>query len=288
MADLATTRPFPKGRGRAPAVAWFSVRSYQALLIVASLPFLLFLLVPLVALFVHATPAQVLAQLSNPMVGQALQLSLATTLIGLGITLLLGTPLAYLLARGTFPGKIVLDTLLDLPIVMPPAVAGIALLITFGRFGLLGHWLNLFGVDVAFTPVAVIMAQIFVAAPFYIKTAESAFAGVSREVQGAAAIDGAGPLAVFRHITVPLCSAALAGGSLMTWARALGEFGATIIFAGNLQGITQTMPLAIYLGFEYNLDSAITLSLILLIVSFAVLLLVRVALRQRLATITDL
>src|SRR5271165_640488 len=208
MADLATTRPFPKGRGRAPAVAWFSVRSYQALLIVASLPFLLFLLVPLVALFVHATPAQVLAQLSNPMVGQALQLSLATTLIGLGITLLLGTPLAYFLARGTFPGKNVLDTLLDLPIVMPPAVAGIALLITFGRFGLLGHWLNLFGVDIAFTPVAVIMAQIFVASPFYIKTAESAFAGVSREVQGAAAIDGAGPLAVFRHITVPLCSAA--------------------------------------------------------------------------------
>ncbi|MGO8950896.1 MAG: ABC transporter permease [Ktedonobacterales bacterium] len=288
MADLATTRPFPKGGGRAAAVAWFSTWSYKALLIVASLPFLLFLLVPLVALIVHAPPAQLLAQLSNPMVGQALQLSLVTTLWSLGITLLFGTPLAYLLARGGFPGKTVLDTLLDLPIVMPPAVAGIALLITFGRFGLLGRWLNLFGVDIAFTPVAVIMAQTFVAAPFYIKTAEAAFAGVSREVQGAAAIDGAGPFGVFRHITVPLCSAALAGGLLMTWARALGEFGATIIFAGNLQGVTQTMPLAIYLGFEYNLDSAITLSLVLLIVSFAVLLLVRVALRQRLATITDI
>jgi molybdate transport system permease protein len=287
MADLATTRPFPKGGGRA-AVARISTWSYKVLLIVASLPFLLFLLVPLLGLIEHAPPAQLVAQLSNPMIGQALQLSLVTTLWGLGITLLFGTPLAYLLARGAFPGKIVLDTLLDLPILMPPAVAGIALLVTFGRFGLIGHWLDLFGVEIAFTPVAVIMAQTFVAAPFYIKTAETAFARVSREIEGAAAVDGAGPFQVFLHITAPLCFAALVGGSLMTWARALGEFGATIIFAGNLQGVTQTMPLAIYLGFEYNLDSAITLSLVLLILSFAVLLLVRVALRQRLATITDI
>jgi molybdate transport system permease protein len=256
-------------------------------LVTASLPFLLFLLIPLLSLILHATPAAVLAHLGDAEVGQAIQLSLATTLCTVGITLVAGTPLAYVMARGVFPGKVVVDTLLDLPIVMPPAVAGIALLLTFGRFGLLGHFFDVFGLDIAFTPVAVVMAQTFVAAPFYLKTAAAAFAGVSREIEGAAAVDGAGPFAVFSRITLPLCFAALAGGALMTWARALGEFGATIIFAGNLQGVTQTMPLAIYIGFDINLDEAITLSVVLLTMSFAVLLLVRVALRQRLSAIAD-
>jgi molybdate transport system permease protein len=285
VADLATTRPLQRG---SQAVAtrlpsWW----YKVLLVIASLPFLLFLLIPLLSLILHATPAEVLAHLGDPAVGQAVQLSLVTTMCTVAITLVAGTPLAYVMARGVFPGKVVVDTLLDLPIVMPPAVAGIALLLTFGRFGLLGHYLNLFGVDIAFTPVAVVMAQTFVAAPFYLKTAAGAFAGVSREIEGAAAVDGAGPFAIFRRITLPLCYASLAGGALMTWARALGEFGATIIFAGNLQGVTQTMPLAIYIGFDIDLDSAITLSVVLLILSFAVLLLVRVALRQRLTAIAD-
>jgi molybdate transport system permease protein len=286
MADLAATRPFQRG-SRAKA-ARLPVWWYKVLLVIASLPFLLFLLIPLLSLILHATPASVLAHLGDPAVGQAVQLSLVTTMCSLGITLVAGTPLAYVMARGVFPGKVIVDTLLDLPIVMPPAVAGIALLLTFGRFGLLGRWLNLFGVDIAFTPVAVIMAQTFVAAPFYLKTAAAAFAGVNREIEGAAAVDGAGPFGIFRQITLPLCFSALAGGALMTWARALGEFGATIIFAGNLQGITQTMPLAIYIGFEIDLDAAITLSLVLLSISFGVLLLVRVALRQRLSTITEL
>jgi molybdate transport system permease protein len=286
VADLATTQPLQRGSQTIAArlPSWW----YKVLLVIASLPFLLFLLIPLLSLILHATPSAVLAHLGDPAVGQAIQLSLVTTMCTVAITLVAGTPLAYVMARGVFPGKVVVDTLLDLPIVMPPAVAGIALLLTFGRFGLLGHYLNVFGVDIAFTPVAVVMAQTFVAAPFYLKTAATAFAGVSREIEGAAAVDGAGLFAVFLRITLPLCLASLAGGALMTWARALGEFGATIIFAGNLQGVTQTMPLAIYIGFDIDLDAAITLSVVLLSLSFAVLLLVRVALRQRLTAIADL
>ena len=229
-----------------------------------------------------------LAHLADPEIVQAIQLSFVTTIITLLISIIAGTPLAYLLARGNFPGKTVLDTLIDLPIVMPPAVAGIALIVAFGRFGLIGQYLDVLGIQIAFTPVAVVMAQTFVASPFYIKTAAGAFAGVNREIERAAAVDGAGPFNVFLRITLPLCAAPLAGGALMTWARALGEFGATIIFAGNLPGITQTMPLAIYLGFDLDFNAALTLSLILLVASFAVLLLVRVALRQRLTPITEI
>jgi molybdate transport system permease protein len=237
---------------------------------------------------VHASPGDVFAHLANPEIEQAIQLSFVTTIITLVISVVGGTPLGYLLARGNFPGKTVLDTLIDLPIVMPPAVAGIALIVAFGRFGLIGQYLNVLGIQIAFTPLAVVMAQTFVASPFYIKTAASAFSGVNPEIERAAAVDGAGPFNVFLRITVPLCSAALAGGALMTWARALGEFGATIIFAGNLPGITQTMPLAIYLGFDLDFNAALTLSLILLVASFVVLLLVRVALRQRLTPVTEI
>jgi molybdate transport system permease protein len=258
------------------------------LLLLACLPFLLFLLIPLFSLFVHANPGQVFANLSDPDIMQAIQLSFVTTIITLVITLAGGTPLGYLLARGKFPGRTVLDTLIDLPIVMPPAVAGIALIVAFGRFGLIGQYLNVLGIQIAFTPVAVVMAQTFVASPFYIKTAAAAFSAVNPEIEKAAAVDGAGPFNIFLRITVPLCAAALAGGALMSWARALGEFGATIIFAGNLPGVTQTMPLAIYLGFDLNFNAALTLSLILLVASFVVLLLVRVALRQRLTPVSEI
>ncbi len=260
---------------------------WEAALVLASLPFLLFLLLPLLALVLRVTPAGVLTNLVDPTVAQAIQLSFATTLITLVITLLGGTPLAYLMARGSFPGKVILETLLDLPIVMPPAVAGIALILAFGRFGLIGHWLDIFGFEIAFTPVAVVVAQTFVAAPFYIKAATTAFASVNRELEEAAAVDGAGPAIIFLRVIFPLCFAPLFGGSLMTWARALGEFGATIIFAGNFPGITQTMPLAIYLGFEQDLSGAITLSLVLLIVSFLVLLIVRSVLHQRIEVATQ-
>ncbi len=250
-------------------------------LVLASLPLLIFFILPLLALVLRVPLRDPLAALTDPAVAQAIQLSLATTLVTLALTLLGGTPLALLLARRRFPGRVLVETIIDLPVVLPPSVAGIALLVAFGRFGLLGGVLTAFGITLPFTTAAVIMAQLFVAGPLYIRTAIGAFGDVHRDLEDAAAVDGAGPLRIFRFITLPLAFAPLSGGAVMTWARALGEFGATILFAGNLQGITQTMPLAIYLGFEQNLNDALTLSILLLFVSFAVLFLVRGVLRQR-------
>lgn len=250
-------------------------------LVLASLPLLIFFILPLVALVLRVPLHDPLAALTDPAVWQAVRLSLATTLVTLGLVLLGGTPLALLLGRWRFPGRAALETVLDLPLVLPPAVAGIALLMAFGRFGLLGGVLSAFGITIPFTTVAVVLAQVFVAGPLYIRTAIGAFAAVERDLEDAAAVDGAGPIRIFRFVTLPLAAVPLAGGAVMTWARALGEFGATIIFAGNLPGISQTMPLAIYLGFEQDLTAALTLSLLLLFVSFAVLFLVRGILRQR-------
>ena len=250
-------------------------------LVLASLPLLIFFILPLLALVLRVPLRDPLAALTDPAVVQAIQLSLVTTLATLALTLAGGTPLALLLARRRFPGHALVETLIDLPVVLPPSVAGIALLVAFGRFGLLGGVLTAFGITLPFTTVAVIMAQLFVAGPLYIRTAIGAFGDIHRDLEDAAAVDGAGPLRIFRFITLPLAFAPLSGGAVMTWARALGEFGATILFAGNLQGITQTMPLAIYLGFEQNLNDALTLSLLLLFISFAVLFLVRGVLRQR-------
>jgi molybdate transport system permease protein len=252
-------------------------------LVGASLPLILLILLPLLALVLRVTPANFLAALAEPSVGQALRLSFVTTLISTGLALLFGTPAAYLLARRRFPGHALLETLLEVPMVLPPAVAGIALLVAFGRRGLFGPWLESAGIDIAFTSVAVIMAQLFVAGPFYVKAATSAFAAGDREIEQAAAVDGAGPLGVFRHITLPLAAVPLIGGTVMMWARALGEFGATIIFAGNFPGRTQTMPLAIYLGFELDLNISIVLGVIFLLISGVVLLLVKGVLRRRIS-----
>lgn len=250
-------------------------------LALASLPMLAFLLIPILALLLRVNPEEIVANLANEEVRQAIGLSLATTAASTTLGLCLGTPLAYLLARRRFRGRAILDTLVDLPMVLPPSVAGIALLLAFGRRGLFGTWLDQAGVSIAFTSVAVVLAQTFVAAPFYIKTAVAGFEGVERELEQAAAVDGAGPAQVFARITVPLCWPVLLGGLVMSWARALGEFGATIIFAGNFPGRTQTMPLAIYLGFELDLGLALTLSIILLAISYLVLFLVKQVLQQR-------
>lgn len=241
----------------------------------ASLPFVLFLLVPIVALLLSASPSQLVENLRKPQVTQAVAISLKTTFITTAVTIISGTPVAYALARRRFPYHRLVDTLIDLPIVLPPAVAGVALLITFGRQGVIGRWLADAGISLAFTQAAVIMAQTFVAAPFYVKAATIGFAAVDNELEQAAAIDGANSWQTFRHVTVPLAWAALLGGSVMTWARALGEFGATILFAGNFMGRTQTMPLAIYIGFELDLDIALTLSAILVGISFLVLFVVK-------------
>jgi len=272
MAGTTLSRPRRAAAPRAqPRAAWR--RTWP--LLVASVPALLFLLVPLLALLLRIDLGRLLANLVDPAVAQALVLSMRTTLLTTTVAVVAGTPLAFLLARRQFRGRTVLDTLVDLPMVLPPSVAGIALLIAFGRRGLVGQYLQDAGVSIAFTTLAVVLAQTFVAAPFYVKAAAAGFEAVDRELEQAAQIDGASPLRVFRSITVPLARTALLGGVVMTWARALGEFGATIIFAGNFPGRTQTMPLAIYIGFELDFDVALTLSVILLAASFAVLFIVR-------------
>lgn len=267
--------------GQRPCQSWRRV----APLLVISLPLLFFLLVPLAALILRVAPTTVAAHLLDRTVMQAIGLSLITTALTTVLTLLAGTPVAFLLARRQFAGRTVLDTLIDLPMVLPPSVAGIALLVAFGRRGVLGQYLANIGVEIAFTQVAVVIAQTFVAAPYYIKAAAGGFASVERELEQAAAIDGASPLRVFQKITLPLAGPALLGGLVMTWARALGEFGATIIFAGNFPGRTQTMPLAIYIGFELDFNVALTLAAILLAVSFAVLFIVKRILKQSINTI---
>ena len=256
-------------------------RSINGLWRLLSAPLLLFLLLPLVALLTRTSPEQIQTSLADPEVTQAISLSFGTTLMSLALTLTFGTPVAYALA--TRRGKVerLIDTLVDLPTVLPPSVAGIALLLAFGRRGLLGSWLNEAGITIAFTQAAVVLAQTFVASPFYIKAAAIAFASVDPDFKQAAALDGANTWQVLRYIIAPLAWAGLVSGAAMSWARALGEFGATILFAGNLPGTTQTMPLAIYLGFEGNLDIAVTLSVILMGCSFGALLLAKALLARR-------
>jgi molybdate transport system permease protein len=236
-----------------------------------SLPMLVFLSLPIIALFLRTSPASLIDNLREPDVLRAIGISLVTTLISTLIIILGGTPLAYSQARGQFRFSRAVDTLIDLPLVLPPAVAGVALLMAFGRRGILGGLLSDLGIHIAFTPLAVILAQVFVAAPFYIKSATVGFKNIDRELEQSAALDGASSPQIFRFLTLPLSWSALQGGSVMSWARALGEFGATIIFAGNFPGRTQTMPLAIYIGFELDLNIALTLSVILILFSFLAL-----------------
>lgn len=240
------------------------------------LPIFLFLLLPLGALLLQSHPAEILSSLSTPTASQAIILSLKTSFISVGITLLFGAPLAVVLARRDFALRKSIETLIDLPMVLPPAVAGVALLMAFGRNGVFGQFL---GLQIPFTQAAVIMAQVFVAAPLFIRSAIIGISRVNDELIEAALLDGATTWQVFRYVIQPIAQPAFIGGAVLTWARALGEFGATIIFAGNFPGRTQTMPLAIYLGFEINLDVAIALSVILMGTSFLVLLVVRHTLR---------
>jgi molybdate transport system permease protein len=242
---------------------------------------LVLLVLPLLALVLRLDVGDLLNNLTDETVVRALALSLTTATTATLLVFALGTPLAFLLARRNFRGRAVVDTLVDLPMVLPPAVAGIALLLVFGRRGWLGPGLEFLGVQIVFTPAAVVLAQLFVAGPFYIRAAAAGFAEVDTELELAAALDGAGSFAVFRHVTAALAWPAIVGGAVMTWARALGEFGATIIFAGNFPGRTQTIPLAIYLGFERDLDLAVTLAFLLLAASFGVLLLVKWGLGNR-------
>lgn len=242
--------------------------------------FIIFLVLPVVSLFLRITPEAFIESLGNPVILDALFLSLGTASISTFIVILMGTPLSYLNARLTYRGKEIIDTLTDLPIVMPPAVAGIALLMAFGRRGVLGEYLNALGIQIAFTTLAVILAQIFVASPFYIRQARASFEAVDRTYEDAARTLGAGRLRVFFRVTVPIAWTGLVSGAILTFARALGEFGATIMFAGNFQGRTQTMPLAIYTTMQSDLNDAICLAIILVVISFTVILLVKYITRR--------
>jgi molybdate transport system permease protein len=205
----------------------------------------------------------------------ALRLSLLTSTITVLIALITGTPLAYLQTHWRFRGRAVVDLIVDLPVVLPPAVAGIALLLAFGRQGLVGTYFNRLGISLPFTTAAVIMAQIFVSAPFLVRSMRIGFAAIDPQLEEAAMVEGASNWHVFQHIMLPMAGRALFTGVILTWTRALGEFGATLLFAGNLEGTTQTMPLAIYMGFEQSLGVAVVLSMVLVIVSLAFLILLR-------------
>jgi molybdate transport system permease protein len=232
---------------------------------------------PLLSLILRISPAALLARLVEPPVLQALRLSLVTSLAATVLVIALGLPVAYALAMTEFRGKRLLEVLVDLPMVLPPTVAGVALLTAFGRAGLAGRALAAFGITLPFTTLGVVVAQAFVAAPFFVGAARAGFAEVDRKYLDTAATLRAAPTTAFLRVMAPLAAPSLLAGAAMSWARALGEFGATITFAGNLPGVTQTMPLAVYLALQSDLEAAIALSVLLLAVSLTVLLCVRLA-----------
>jgi len=237
-----------------------------------------FLAIPLLGLLEQTSWRQLASELTAPQARLALRLSLVCSLGAVAISLLLGVPLAWLLARVEFPGRNLVRALTTLPMVLPPVVGGVALLLAFGRRGLVGQWLErAFGVTLPFTTMGAVLAEAFVAMPFLVITTEAGLRAMDRRFEDAAATLGAGRWTTFRRVTLPLIAPSLGAGAALCWARALGEFGATITFAGNLPGSTQTMPLAVYLALETDLQAAIALSLVLLVVSLAVL----IALRDR-------
>jgi molybdate transport system permease protein len=232
----------------------------------------LYFAVPLAALFLVVPPRNLLAHLASPLAVRALGLTIRTTLAATLVVVVLGTPLAYLLARGRFRGRALLDTLVDLPVTIPPVVAGVALLLAFGRRGLLGRHLDVLGVQVAFTSVAVVMAQVFIASPFFVKAARAGFEGVDLRLEAAARTLGASRWRVFWTVTVPLARPALLSGVVLAWARALSEFGATMMFAGNFPGRTQTLTLAVMTALETDLETAVAVSALSLVVALVALL----------------
>ncbi len=226
---------------------------------------------PLLGLLFHVEPATLLTRLGEPAVREALRLSLITSTAAAVTVVALGLPVAYFLARGPFRGRRALETLVDLPMVLPPTVAGVALLLAFGRMGLAGRALAFFGLSLPFTTLAVVVAQVFMASPFFIHAARAGFASVDRRYREAAATLRAPEPVVFLRVLVPLSLPSLIAGAGMSWARALGEFGATIVFAGNYPGRTQTMPLGVYIALQQDLELAVTLSLILVAMSVSLL-----------------
>lgn len=250
-------------------------RQYEWLFVLPSLLLLALLALPVLALLWRAGADGITIFLAQPSAVAALRLSLWTSSLSVLIAIVTGTPLALVLARRKFTGKTFLELVIDLPIVLPPSVAGIALLIAFGRQGVFGTWLNAVGISLPFTTTAVVLAQTFVSAPLFVRAARIGFAEIEHQVVEAAYVEGSNEWQLFRFVMFPLAGRAILSGAILAWTRAIGEFGATILFAGNLEGVTQTMPLAIYLGLERSLSVALALSTVLVFVSFLLLLVTR-------------
>ncbi|EST21080.1 molybdate ABC transporter permease subunit [Streptomyces roseochromogenus] len=266
------------GRPRRRRVGTGGRRGVPLPLLLPGLLALAFLLLPLVALLIRAPWGSLPGQLSSTEVWQALQLSLISATAATAVSLVLGVPLAWLLARTDFPGRGFVRALVTLPLVLPPVVGGVALLLALGRNGVIGKWLDSwFGITLPFTTAGVVVAEAFVAMPFLVISVEGTLRAADPRFEEAATTLGASRFTAFRRVTLPLIAPGIAAGSVLAWARALGEFGATITFAGNFPGRTQTMPLAVYLALQNDPDAAISLSLVLLVVSIAVL----AALRDR-------
>lgn len=244
---------------------------FNAILVLAAAIAFVFLLLPLVALFVRVAPGDLIGALGSQEVRDALLVSLKTSAIAHVIILLVGTPVAYLLGTRTFRGRGLLITLVELPLVLPPAVAGIGLLAAFGRRGLLGEEFDALGISIPFTQTAVVLAIVFVASPFYVRQGIAAFASVDRTLLDASRTLGSGPARTFWRVALPLAASGLAAGSSLAFARGLGEFGATILFAGSFPGVTRTAPLAIYAELDRNFEAALALGALLIVVSVVLL-----------------
>lgn len=267
--QVAEPTDIRRGRDRLIAILW------PVALGTLSGALLLLVLLPIAGLLFTSSPGQLLRGLHDPLVAPAIRLTIATTLASLALIVVCGTPLAWLIARGRGRAWRFLETLIQLPVVLPPAVAGVALLLAFGRRGLLGPELAVFGIGLPFSSAAVVLAQSFVAAPFYVQAAVAAFRRLDPDLLLVARTLRATWPRVFFTVALPLSWPALAGGAALSWARALGEFGATLMFAGNLSGRTQTLPLTIYTALESDLQTAQSLSIILVAVAFALLVAIR-------------
>ena len=250
-------------------------RAFDIGLAVAAGLVLAFLLLPILALFLRVPPGELVTHLTNPVAIDALLVSLKTSVIAHAFVLGVGTPAAYLLATRSFRGRPLLITLIELPLVLPPAVAGIALFAAFGRAGLLGGTLDAFGVSIPFTQTAVVLAVMFVSSPLYVRLAITAFEAVDPSLMDASRTLGAGPRRTFFRVALPLAAGGLSAASALAFARGLGEFGATIMFAGSLRAVTQTLPLAIYAELDLDFDVALALGAFLVVVSLALLLTVK-------------
>ncbi|MFN0149430.1 MAG: ABC transporter permease [bacterium] len=252
-----------------------SRKSRSTLLHVAAAPLVFFLAFPFAAVVLSLSPARLLADLQSEAALKALVLTMQTTLVATAITIVAGTPLALLLARRRFRGREIIDTLVDLPITVPPVVGGVALLLAFGRRGLIGRSIDAFGIQIPFSTAAVVMAQVFIASPFFVKAARAGFEAVPARLEAAARTLGASPWHTFWTVTVPLARPALLAGAVLCWARALSEFGATMMFAGNLPGRTQTLALAVMSAMESDLDTALAISTLALLLGIAALILAK-------------